>query len=85
MKKQKTRDKAMLTNKVEGLMSISFLSLGCSPGARAHAYRLKLSDWEISDLAKTNPVGKHADCLFVPNHQSAHAYISIKAMLQYFK
>ena len=53
MKKQKTRDiKAMLTNKVEGLTSISFPSLRCSPHAHAHAYRLKLSDWEISDLAK---------------------------------
>ena len=51
MKKQKTRDiKAMLTNKVEGFMTISFPSLRCSP--HAHAYRLKLSDWEISDLAK---------------------------------
>ena len=29
MKKQKTRDRAMLTNNVEGLMSISFPSLRC--------------------------------------------------------
>ena len=52
MKKQTTRDKAMLTNKVASLMSISFPSLTCSPHAYAHAHRLKLSDWEISDLAK---------------------------------
>ena len=73
----------MLTNKVEGLMSISFPSLRCSQ--HAHTHRLKLSDWEISDLAK-NTVRKHADRLFVPIRQSAHAHISIKAMLlQYFE